>query len=157
EPSFSFEFFPPRTEEGVTQLFQTAAALRALEPSFVSITWGAGGSTRDRTIELVGRIKRELHIEAMAHLTGTRATRDDLAAVLDRRQADGIDNVLCLRGDPPKGQKTFVATENGFSYANELVEFAKERWPFCLGVAGNPEGHPESTDRYQDLLHLRTK
>lgn len=157
EPSFSFEFFPPKTEEGVSSLFATVEALRSLEPSFVSITYGAGGSTRARTIELVTRIKRELSVEAMAHLTCVGATRDEIAGVLDQLQGAGIDNVLGLRGDPPKGQKEFVVTEGGFRYANELIEFIRDRWPFCVGTAGYPEAHPESSDRYSDLLRLKGK
>lgn len=156
EPCFSFEFFPPRTEEGVRQLFDTVASLRSLEPTFVSITYGAGGSTRARTIELVTRIRRELHVEAVAHLTCVGSTREDLGSVLDVLRAEGIENVLCLRGDPPKGQSSFEAVEGGFSYANELTAFASG-WPFCIGVAGYPEGHPESTDRYQDLVRLKQK
>lgn len=157
EPSFSFEFFPPKTDEGVTQLFETVAALRSLEPTFVSITWGAGGSTRARTVELVTRIRRELHIEAMAHLTCVGASRDELAASLDRLAEGGVNNVLCLRGDPPAGQTTFQAAADGFSHASELTRFVREGWNFCLGVAGYPEGHPECTDRFQDLVHLREK
>jgi methylenetetrahydrofolate reductase (NADPH) len=157
EPSFSFEFFPPKTDEGVRSLFETVAALRPLEPSFVSITYGAGGSTRSRTIELVQRIQRELHVEAMAHLTCVGSTREELAQVLDQLRDGGLDNVLCLRGDPPKGQAAFAPVEGGLSHASELVALAKGGWPFCLGVAGYPEGHPESSDRFTDLLHLKEK
>lgn len=157
EPSFSFEFFPPKTDQGVAQLFETAAALRPLEPTFVSITWGAGGSTRARTVELVSRIRRELHIETMAHLTCVGASRNELAASLDRLAAAGVDNVLCLRGDPPAGAGTFVPAADGFAFASELTRFASEGWNFCLGVAGYPEGHPECADRYQDLVHLKEK
>lgn len=157
EPSFSFEFFPPKTDEGVKSLFETVAALRPLEPSFVSITYGAGGSTRTRTIDLVGRIKRDLHVEAMAHLTCVGSTREELSQVLDHLQADGIENVLCLRGDPPKGQASFVPVDGGFRYASELVAFVHEKWPFCAGAAAYPEAHPESPDRYSDLVNLRAK
>lgn len=158
EPSFSFEFFPPRSEEGVRTLFDTVSALRALEPSYVSITYGAGGSTRARTIELVQRIKKELHVEAMAHLTCVGSTRDEIARTLDQLRDGGIENVLCLRGDPPKGQASFVATEGGFRYARELTEFIRDGgWTFCTGTAGYPERHPECVDRYQDLLHLKAK
>jgi methylenetetrahydrofolate reductase (NADPH) len=157
EPSFSFEFFPPKTEEGVALLIETVNALRPLEPAFVSITYGAGGSTRTRTIDLVRRIKTELAVETMAHLTCVGATRDELKGVLNQLGDAGIENVLCLRGDPPRGQPAFVPVEGGFRYANELTAFVKESWPFCLGVAGYPEKHPESVDRYTDLLHLRLK
>lgn len=156
EPIFSFEFFPPKTDQGLLNLFETVASLRALEPSFVSITWGAGGSTRSRTVELVSRIKRELRVETMAHLTCVGATRDEIGGVLDHLAREGIENVLCLRGDPPQGQTQFEPTEGGLRYANELTSFAKD-WGFCLGVAGYPEGHPESPDRFQDLVHLKDK
>jgi methylenetetrahydrofolate reductase (NADPH) len=157
EPCFSFEFFPPKTDEGVRALFETVQALRPLEPSFVSITYGAGGSTRSRTIELTSRFKKELSVEAVAHLTCTGATKEDLTGVLDQLKEAGIENVLCLRGDPPRGQTNFVAAEGGFRYAHELTSFTKGGWPFCIGTAGYPEKHPESTDRYQDLLHLKQK
>jgi methylenetetrahydrofolate reductase (NADPH) len=157
EPCFSFEFFPPRTEEGTRALFDTVAALRSLEPSFVSVTYGAGGSTRTRTLELVSRIKRELRIETMAHLTCVGATQAELASVLDQLQQGGVENVICLRGDPPKGQDAFSAVEGGFAHASELTAFTKSRWPFCIAVAGYPERHPESADRYADLLHLKAK
>lgn len=157
EPLFSFEFFPPKTDAGVENLFSTVATLRALEPSFVSITWGAGGSTRARTLELVSRIKRELHIEAMAHLTCVGATREELGEILARFHAEGVENVLCLRGDPPQGEERFEHTQGGFAYASELTQFANEGGRFCLGVAGYPEGHPESADRFADLVHLKAK
>lgn len=157
EPSFSFEFFPPKSEAGTTALFETVATLRALEPSFVSITYGAGGSTRARTLELVKRIKHELHIEAMAHLTCVGSSRDELGQVLDQLSSSGLENVLCLRGDPPKGDATFEPAADGFRFASELTAFARERGPFCIGTAGYPEGHPESTDRYSDLLNLKRK
>jgi methylenetetrahydrofolate reductase (NADPH) len=157
EPSFSFEFFPPRTDEGTRQLLSTVAALRPLEPSFVSVTYGAGGSTRARTIEVVGRIKRELSVEVMAHLTCAGATRDELSQVLEAFAKDGIENVMCLRGDPPKGAERFEAVPGGLSHASELVAHVKASWPFCIGVAGYPEAHPESPDRYTDLLHLKAK
>lgn len=157
EPLFSFEFFPPKTNEGVENLFATVSALRALEPSFVSITWGAGGSTRERTLELVSRIKRELHIEAMAHLTCVGATRDELAEILERFGEEGVENVLCLRGDPPKGAERFEQTAGGFQHAAELTRFASDGGRFCLGVAGYPEGHPECADRFQDLIRLKEK
>ena len=157
EPCFSFEFFPPKTDDGVKALFDTVSALRSLEPGYVSITYGAGGSTRTRTIDLVSRIKRELSIEAMAHLTCVGATRDEIGLVLNQLRDAGVENVLGLRGDPPKGQAKFEAVEGGFSYASELLGFIQGSWPFCLGAAGYPEAHPESTDRYSDLVNLKKK
>src|SRR5579859_2697998 len=114
--TFSFEFFPPKSEEAAKQLEQTIAELRELHPSFVSVTYGAGGSTRERTIEIVTRVKRETGIEAMAHLTCVGSTRDDLGGVLGRIVDSGIENVLALRGDPPKGQTEFKAVEGGFQF-----------------------------------------
>lgn len=157
-PLFSFEFFPPKTEQGERTLLDTIARLRALEPSFVSVTYGAGGTTRERTIEITTQIKHEFGIEAMAHLTCVGHDRAEIAAILDRLQRAGIENVLPLRGDPPKGEKTFVRPENGFGYAAELVSFIRERgYGFCLGGAGYPEGHVECRDLDLDLEHLRQK
>ncbi|MGV3619806.1 MAG: methylenetetrahydrofolate reductase [NAD(P)H] [Archangium sp.] len=157
KPCFSFEFFPPRTEEGEKQLWDTLEDLRSLEPGFVSVTYGAGGSTRDRTIDLVGQIKARTGIEAMAHLTCVGHTREEISAVLDRLAAAKVDNILALRGDPPKGSTTFQKVEGGFGYANELVQFIRERdLGFSMGVAGNPEGHLEST-KEADLQNLKRK
>jgi methylenetetrahydrofolate reductase (NADPH) len=157
-PLFSFEFFPPKTPQGERNLLDTIARLRALEPSFVSVTYGAGGTTRERTIEITTQIKREFGIEAMAHLTCVGHDRSEIAAILDRLQKSGIENVLPLRGDPPKGETVFVRPENGFGYAAELVSFIREHgYPFCLGGAGYPEGHVECRDLELDLEHLRQK
>jgi methylenetetrahydrofolate reductase (NADPH) len=160
EPVFSFEFFPPRTDEGVKTLFETVEALRPLAPSFVSVTYGAGGSTRARTVELVKRLKRETEIEAMAHVTCVGASRDEIAATLDEFAEAGVVNVLALRGDPPKGESAFRPHPEGFRHASELVAFIRSqpaRWGFCLGAAAYPEGHPETRDLGQDLRHLKTK
>src|SRR5512143_2625229 len=114
EPIFSFEFFPPRTEEGVRQLFETVEALRPLGPAFVSVTYGAGGSTRQRTLELVTRLKREREVEAVAHVACVGASRQEIGEVLDEIAAAGIQNVLALRGDPPRGQAVFQPHPEGF-------------------------------------------
>ncbi len=158
-PTFSFEFFPPKSEEAAKQLEQTIAELRELHPSFVSVTYGAGGSTRERTIEIVTRVKRETGIEAMAHLTCVGSTRDDLGGVLERIVASGIENVLALRGDPPKGQTEFKAMEGGFRYASELVQFIRHRHDsaLCLGGACYPEKHPECGNPAVDLMNLKRK
>src|SRR5690349_20148007 len=126
KPSFSFEFFPPKTDAGVASLLRTVEKLAPLEPGFVSVTYGAGGSTRDRTVELVTHIKQHSGIEAMAHLTCVGHTRDELRDVLRRLDAAGIENVLLLRGDPPQGQTTFEPVPGGFRYAEELVRFVRE-------------------------------
>jgi len=157
QPVFSFEFFPPKSEEGVRNLYGTIEELAPLRPSFVSVTYGAGGSTRDLTVDLVSRIKNEIGLEAMAHLTCVGHSADEIAGVLDRLGAAGIENVLALRGDPPKGQKEFVRPENGFGYAQELVRFIRSRYDFCVGGAGYPEGHPQCPDKEEDLEHLIEK
>ncbi len=160
EPIFSFEFFPPRTDEGVRALFETVEALRPLGPAYVSVTYGAGGSTRQKTLELVKRLKRESEVEAMAHVTCVGASRDELAALLDEIAGAGIQNVLLLRGDPPRGEATFVPHPEGFAHASELVGFVRshpERWRFCVGAAAYPEGHVETSDLGQDLRNLKAK
>ncbi|MFY1825444.1 methylenetetrahydrofolate reductase [NAD(P)H] [Myxococcus fulvus] len=157
-PCFSFEFFPPKTDEGVANLLRTLEDLAPLEPGFVSVTYGAGGSTRDRTLELVTRIKQQTGIEAMAHLTCVGHTQEELRDVLQRLADAKLDNVLVLRGDPPQGQTAFQATEGGFSYASELVRFIREEdFNFCLGGACYPEGHVETASRDDDLRHLKAK
>lgn len=160
EPVFSFEFFPPRSEEGERVLFETVEALRPLAPAYVSVTYGAGGSTRLKTVDLVRRLKRESEVEAMAHVTCVGASREEIAAVLDEVAAAGIQNVLALRGDPPRGQAAFTPHPEGFRYASELVAFVRsrpDRWRFCIGAAAYPEGHVETRDLSRDLAHLKTK
>ena len=158
DPVVSFEFFPPKTEEGVDALYETVKALRPCRPSFVSVTYGAGGSTRDRTLELVARIQRELEITTMAHLTCVGSTKDEIRQTLQRLHDSGIRNVLALRGDPPKGEQEFEATEGGFRYASELVAFIRDLGlDFCIGAACYPEGHVEASDLESDLGHLVTK
>lgn len=157
EPAFSFEFFPPKDAEGVERLFQTISELRAYEPTYVSVTYGAMGSTRGLTVELVRRIKQEVGIEAMAHLTCVGSTREEIAAVLDDLRAAGLENVLALRGDPPKGESSFVASAGGFAHASELVAFVEEKYDFCLAAACYPETHPEAESPEADLEHLKTK
>src|SRR5215471_6920215 len=158
-PTFSFEFFPPRTEEAARQLEQTISQLRELKPTFVSVTYAARGSTRERTIEIVTRVKNEHGIEAMAHLTCVGSTREDLAAVLEKISDAGIENVLALRGDPPKGQTEFKAVEGGFRFAAELVRFIRDRHDssLCLGGACYPEKHPECGNPAVDLMNLKRK
>ena len=158
-PVFSFEFFPPKSDDAARQLEKTIADLRPLEPAFVSVTYGAGGSTREKTLDIVTRIKRDTGIESMAHLTCVGSTREELGDVLDRVVEAGIDNVLALRGDPPKGQSEFVPVEGGFRYANELIDFIRERYGdrLCIGVAGYPEKHIECSNPYVDLQNLKRK
>ena len=156
-PSFSFEFFPPRTPEAVERLYETARQLKVLRPTYVSVTYGAGGTTRELTVELVTRMKHDLGLEAMAHVTCVGHSQEELAGVLDRLASGGIENVLALRGDPPKGATTFVRPEGGFAYAQELTRFVKERYAFCVAGAAYPEKHPEAPDLETDMRHLREK
>jgi len=160
DPVFSFEFFPPKTDDGTKALFETVEALRPLAPAYVSVTYGAGGSTRQRTIELVKRLKRESEVEAMAHVTCVGSSREEIAHILDELAEAGIQNLLALRGDPPRGQTAFQPHPDGFAHASELVAFVRsrpERWNFCVGAAAYPEGHPETRDLARDLAHLKTK
>ncbi len=160
EPVFSFEFFPPKTDEGVTSLFRAVDALRPLNPAYVCVTYGAGGSTRARTVELVKRLEHEVEIEAMAHLTCVGSSREELASVLDELAAGGIRNVMALRGDPPKGETAFRPHPDGFAHAGDLVAFIRsqpKRWDFCIGAAAYPEGHVETRDLARDLVYLKMK
>jgi len=156
-PTFSFEFFPPKTPEALDSLYKTIEKLSPLNPSFVSVTYGAGGSTRERTIELVGRIKNELNIEAAAHLTCVGHSAPEIATILERLQAQGIENILALRGDPPRGETQFVQVDGGFAYGSDLVRFIRQSYDFCVGSGCYPEGHVECPDKEADLQHLKIK
>ena len=158
DPVVSFEFFPPKTGKGVENLYHSVEALRACRPSFVSVTYGAGGNTRTRTLELLERIQRRLGVQIMAHVTCVDATRSEIAAVLGRLADAGIENVLALRGDAPVKEETFRAAPDGFAHADELVKFIRdEGFPFSVGAACYPEGHPESDGLDADLRHLEHK
>ena len=157
KPSFSFEFFPPKDSDGFDQLFKTIDNLKPLNPAFVSVTYGAGGSTRSKTIDLVGRIKKEIGLESMAHLTCVGHNSDEILNVLGDIKKQNVDNVLALRGDPPAGEINFTKPNNGFGYGVELVQFISEHFSFCIGVAGYPEGHPGSSNHKEDLFHLKKK
>ena len=156
-PVFSFEFFPPRSEEAMRRLHDTITALKPLEPDFVSVTYGAGGSTRDLTVRLVTEIKQQHGIETMAHLTCVGHTADELARILDRLQAAGIENVIALRGDPPRGQTTFVPTEGGFAHGSDLATYIRSAWPFCVAGATYPEGHVDLRDPDNDIRFAKLK
>jgi len=157
QPVFSFEFSPPKTDDGVRQLFEAISHLRELEPTFVSVTYGAGGSVRTRTVDLVTRIHRELDIEPVAHLTCIDATVEDLQGILDELRDAGIDNVLALRGDPPEGVERFVATAGGLAHGSELMELITAHYGFCVGGACYPEKHPESADADEDIRSAKRK
>lgn len=154
---FSLEFFPPKTEEAMIQLFETLKAVKKLNPGYVSVTYGAGGGTRDRTIEIVKRAKREIGLESVAHLTCVGHSRHEIKNILDELQIAGIENVVALRGDPPKGETRFVPNPDGFSYASELTAFIRASYPLCIAVAGYPEGHIEAPDKETDWNYLRQK
>ena len=158
-PVFSFEFFPPKSEEGVAQLFEAVEALQPLEPDYVSVTYGAGGATRDGTIEIATRIKQEYGIETMAHLSCVGETREGLSEILDRFAAAGIQNVLALRGDPPRGEEEFMQPQDGLGSAAELTDFISGggAWDFTIGGACFPEVHPEAASSDDDLRYLKTK
>lgn len=156
-PCFSFEFFPPKSDEGMENLFNAVAELKQDEPAFVSVTYGAGGSTRDRTIHVVKRISRELGIEAMAHFTCVAATSEQLRGTLDEMRAAGIANVLALRGDPPKGETEWKPTPGGLRYSTELAQMISDDYEFCIGAACFPEIHPEAPDMEHDIRFLKEK
>jgi methylenetetrahydrofolate reductase (NADPH) len=157
EPVFSFEFFPPKTEDGERNLYEALRELRRLEPAFVSVTYGAGGSTRSKTIEIVKRINAEYGLEAMAHFTCVGATVDSLRATLDEMRAAGIDNVLALRGDPPAGEEEWRKTEGGLEYSRELVELIAAEYDFAIGAACFPETHIHAVGPDEDLGYTKAK
>ncbi len=156
-PVFSVEFSPPRSPEGTEQLFDTARVLAELEPDFVSVTYGAGGSTREGTVEATTRLRDEIGLEVMAHLSCVGETREGLTRTLDKIRDAGVENVFALRGDPPRGQPDFEKVEGGLSSAAELAEFISEDWDFTIGGACFPEVHPEAPDLETDLRYLRRK
>ncbi|HEV2262531.1 MAG TPA: methylenetetrahydrofolate reductase [NAD(P)H] [Candidatus Rubrimentiphilum sp.] len=156
-PFFSFEFFPPRNDEAHAQLLETARTLRELRPAFVSVTYGAGGSTRARTVEVSKQIRNEVGLDVMAHVTCVGSSRSELRELLNDIEAAGIENVLALRGDPPRDAKEFVQPPGGFAHANELVTMLKRNYRFCIGGACHPEKHLEAPDITTDIFNLRMK
>ena len=155
--TLSFEVFPPTREGNLENLFATVKELADLKPDFISVTYGAGGSTRDRTLEIASRVKKDFGTEALAHLTCVQSTRDDIARILDMFKAENIENILALRGDPPSGAEKFVRPAGGFGHANELVAFIRQTDHFSIGVAGYPEVHPEAPSLDVDLANLKRK
>jgi methylenetetrahydrofolate reductase (NADPH) len=151
-PTISFEYFPPKSVEAEEKLLrETTPGLQALGPAFISVTYGAGGSTRDNTLRIVNSIRRDHGIDAMPHLTCVGHTQADLLGIMQEAESGGIENVLALRGDPPKGQAEFHAVEGGFRYAVDLIRFLKGlNTPFCVGAACYPEGHIESAHKHDD-------
>jgi methylenetetrahydrofolate reductase (NADPH) len=156
-PVFSFEFFPPKTEAGEQNLYAALRDLKTLDPSFVSVTYGAGGSSREKTIEIVKRIKDDFGLEAMAHFTCVGATVEQLRETLDEMRVAGIDNVLALRGDPPDGQQDWTKTDGGLEYSRELVQLIDADYPFAVGAACFPETHIHADSAESDLRYLTEK
>jgi methylenetetrahydrofolate reductase (NADPH) len=158
-PVVSFEFFPPKTDDGERNFFEkTLPALAQLKPDYCSVTYGAGGSTRDKTLAIVDRIQREHRLTAMAHLTCVNSTQEQIGDVLAQARTLGIRNVLALRGDPPGGDAEFRKTEGGFEFSYQLVRFLKQLGGFCIGTAGFPEGHIACKEgKYTDWQHLKAK
>jgi len=157
-PVFSVEFFPPKTEEGRETLFETVEVLSQLGPSFFSVTYGAGGATREGTVEITRAIRDEYGVEAMAHLSCVGETRDALRGMVDRIADAGIENILALRGDPPRGQIDFVQPEGGLGSAAELAGLVSETHPeISIGGACFPEVHPEAPSLEADVAYLKTK
>ena len=155
---FSFEFFPPKSEKRFDDLFQSMKELSTVGPAYVSMTYGAGGSTRDLTHDLVVRLKKETNLAVVAHLTTIGTSRRELHEILERYSENGVENIMALRGDPPKGSPGFVQPKDGFRYAADLVAYIKKHFPHMgVGVAGFPEGHPETPNRLQEMDYLKAK
>ncbi|NTW50522.1 MAG: methylenetetrahydrofolate reductase [NAD(P)H] [Chlorobiales bacterium] len=155
---FSFEFYPPKENQDWDKLFHSITELMPLKPAYVSVTYGAGGSTRDKTHDLLVRIKHETDIPVVSHLTCVGSSRDEIMSILQHYTDSGIDNILALRGDPPKGATEFVAPKDGFGYAAELVGFISKHFPqMGIGVAGFPEGHPQMQNRLKEIEYLKAK
>jgi methylenetetrahydrofolate reductase (NADPH) len=158
KPCFSFEFFPPRTREAGEQLYKTIEDLVPLRPSYVSVTYGAGGSTRELTHGLVVRIRERARLTVVAHMTCVGATQGEIGKILEDYQKHEIENIMALRGDPPKGEQSFVQPSGGFAHAADLVAFIRRHFPTMgIGVAGFPEGHPETPNRLREMEHLKAK
>ncbi len=156
--ALSFEFFPPKSQENSKQLFETISNLIPLKPAYVSVTYGAGGSTRELTHDLVTRLRKETELEIVSHLTCVGSTQDETKKILENYEAHDIHNIMALRGDPPKGEKEFKAQPSGFEHAVDLVKFIKKNFPkMGIGVAGYPEGHPECSNRLKEIEHLKAK
>lgn len=158
KPSISFEFFPPKTPEASETLFRTISDLMPFSPAYVSVTYGAGGSTRELTHDLVVRLQKETSLTIVSHLTCVGHTREEIYSILKKYWDSGIRNIMALRGDPPKGSQQFVPVQGGFQYAGELVHFIRKEFPeMGIGVAGFPEGHPETPNRLKEIEYLKRK
>lgn len=156
-PVFSLEFFPPKSQVETDELFRTLSDVKSLNPGFISVTYGAGGGTRDRTLEIVERAKSEMGLESAAHVTCVGHSRSEIRDILDELVRSGIENVVALRGDPPKGETRFAPHPDGFRYASDLTAFIRQSYPICIAVAGYPEGHIEAPNKETDWNHLTEK
>jgi len=157
QPSFSFEFFPPKNYSSILELGINVGQLMKLSPSFISVTYGAGGSTQDASFNLIDYINNKIGLVTMAHYTCVNATKETVAKDLDHFQDINIENLILLRGDPPKGEAKFINHSGDFQYASDLIEFTSKRNQFCIAAAGYPESHPESESMEQDLKNLKFK
>ncbi len=157
QPTISFEFFPARNAEAAEKLTRVIDQLAIMQPDFVSVTFGAGGSTREGSRQLVEHLKNDLKLEVMAYFAGYGLGPEDITGVLDTYQKLKVDNVLVVRGDPPHGQPDFKPHPTSLAHASEMLEFIRPRYKFCLGVAGYPEGHIEAESRQKDLEYLKLK
>lgn len=157
EPVFSFEFFLPKTDQARQQFFAALTDLKKLNPSFVTLTYGAAGSARSQTLEMAGVIKKQFGFTTMMHLTGIAHTRREIQDIVKELQRLDIDNIMTLRGDPPKEGPVLPFEQRDYKYAVDLVRHLRQLGDFCLGVAGYPEGHPEAASKEEDLEHLKEK
>ena len=155
--TISCEFFPPKDSEGINNVLEVAGRLKAYNPSFVSVTYGAGGSTQAFSEEITLRLKRELNFEVMAHLTCVSQTQSEIDEVLERLVSAGIENIIALRGDPPAGDSNFVPVEGGFAHASDLIKHIDHKFSFGIAAACYPEGHTESVDLYSDIQYAKLK
>ncbi|EMJ99459.1 MULTISPECIES: methylenetetrahydrofolate reductase [NAD(P)H] [unclassified Leptospira] len=157
-PVYSFEFFPPKTPEGETKLFEAVEELSKVDPGYITVTYGAGGSTRDKTIRITSELAKKFSLPAAAHFTCVGGNKDEIRVILKQIRESGIENLMALRGDPPKGEGTFKKVEGGFGYASELISFIKqEGFDFCMGAACYPEKHPEAPSLESDVDNLKRK
>ena len=153
----SFEVFPPKKEYDISKLYDTILDLKSLDPNFVSVTYGAGGGTKAKTVEIASTIKNMINTEAVAHFTCVNSTKSEITDVLNQLKKNNIKNILALRGDPPAGQKNFTKMLGGFEYAFELVRYIKNHNDWSIAVAGYPEGHPDTKNLKEDINYLKMK